>query len=88
MENPLITWWQQATPEQKRVLAELSGTTVAAMHQAAHAYRSDGQLRITPEFAARIERASAQLEGLPLLRREDLSPTCAACELVAGCRDD
>lgn len=85
--NVLHAWWNRSTPEQKKVLAELTGSTVAALHQAAHAYRSAGSLRITPDFAARIEKASGQIEGLPVLRREDLSPTCGACDYARGCRE-
>ena len=86
--NVLLTWWHAATPEQKKVLAELAGTTVPGLHQTAHAYRSDGKLRVTPEFAARLERASVQIEDLPVLWREDMSPACGQCELIVGCRDD
>ena len=86
MSNKLRAWMERATPEQKRVLANLAGTTTANLHQASKGYRTGGKLRITPDLARRLEFASREIEGMPPLYREDLSPPCAGCEFAAKCR--
>lgn len=86
MSNQLRAWMERATPEQKRVLAKLAGTTVPNLHQASKGYRTNGKLRITPDLARRLEFASREIEGMPQLLREELSPSCAGCEFAAKCR--
>jgi hypothetical protein len=86
MTNSLRAWMERATPEQKRVLASLAGTTIANLHQASKGYRTKGKLRITPDLARRLEFASQQIDDMPVLLREDLSPSCAGCEFAAKCR--
>lgn len=86
--NVLAAWWQEATAEEKRSLAQLAGTTVESLHQMAGAYRTDGELRITADVARRIEAATKKLQrkGLKMLRREDMSPACSQCEFARKCR--
>lgn len=84
--NALQSWLYKATPQQRRELAEKAGTTTASLHQASKAYRTKGVLRITPDLAARLEKASLSIAITPSLRREDLSPACSACDLAAKCR--
>jgi len=78
--NPLLTWWTSASPEDKKALAEAAGTTVPALHQSAHAYRSSGELSLSPELARRIEIA---LNGA--VKREQMCPACSRCEYVSKC---
>ena len=83
-ENPLLTWMDQANPEDKRALATLAKLpSVASLHQMAHAYRTDGVLHVSSDIACRLDEASQApvLEGLPRLYREELSPVCRHCEL-------
>lgn len=86
--NPLKAWWQAATPEEKRRMAQLAGTSVESVHQMAGAYRTEGELRLTPEKARGLELASKKLarKGLPVLRREILAPACGQCEFAKKCR--
>lgn len=86
--NVLAAWWQEATAEEKKALAQLAETTVESLHQMAGAYRTDGELRITADVARRIEAATKKLQrrGLKMLRREDMSPACSQCEFAAKCR--
>jgi DNA-binding transcriptional regulator YdaS (Cro superfamily) len=73
--NPLLQYWLSLDPSQKRALAELCGTSVGSLHQAAHAYRTAGELTLSPELARDIELA---LGGT--IRREQMCPACAKCE--------
>jgi hypothetical protein len=76
MPNPLLTWWNAATGEEKKSMAEHCKTTTETLRQEAHAYRNDGALNIGPGRAAYVASASRRLEreGLPALKREDLCP--------------
>jgi len=73
----LKTLWQNATPEQKKRLAADCGTTVGTLHQAAHAYRTDGKPSLSPELARALEIATGGR-----LRRADLCRSCGACDLT------
>lgn len=84
--NALQSWLNKATPQQKKQLAEGAGTTSASLHQASKAYRTYGRLRITPDLAGRLEKASLAIPISPSLRREDLSPACSTCDLAKRCR--
>ena len=86
--NPLRNWLLAATLDEKNELYKRTGITRRTMHQMAHAYKSGGELRLAPETARKIEKASTVLvrQGLPALRREDLSPSCSGCEYAARCR--
>ena len=84
--NALLQWLDRATAEQKKQLAVRAGTTPASLHQMSKAYRTDGQLRITPELAARLEKASNEIPVRPTLLREQLSPACSKCDLATRCR--
>lgn len=72
--NALLNWWSAASAAEKRKLAADVGSTVSALHQAAHAYRSEGRPQLTPRLAGKIEAA---LRGK--VKRADMSPDCAAC---------
>lgn len=80
--NPLKDWWDKATSEDKRKLAEDMGTTYGALHQMAGAYRTAGQVSLSPAVAAKIERST---NGE--IRREDLCTVCRQCELAQIARD-
>lgn len=86
--NVLAAWWQEATADEKKALAQLAETTVESLHQMAGAYRTGGELRITSDVARRIERGTLALQrrGLKMLRREDMSPACSQCEFARKCR--
>lgn len=87
--NIFQKWMAQATFDEKTRMAELAGTTIGTLRQAAGAYRTDGQLHVEPVLARRIELATIALskEGkLPVLPREKLSPACAGCEFAKRCR--
>lgn len=78
--NPLLEHWLKMSPDEKRVLAEDTGSTVNSLHQIAHAYRTAGELVVSPDMAKRIEIATG---GAVL--REEMCPACGACEFVKRC---
>lgn len=80
--NPLKQWMQNATAAEKKALAELADTTVGTLYQIAGGYRTKGAARVEPSLAARIELATEMMKrkGLPVIKRTQLSPVCAACE--------
>ena len=80
--NSLLNWWQGATPEGKRNLAAAVGTTVPALHQMAHAYRTAGVVNLSPETAKKIEQALAGA-----IKREHLCRDCRECDLAAKARN-
>lgn len=82
MHNPLKDWWTRATPEQKRNMADEVGTSVGAIHQMAGAYRTDGRVSVSPQVAAKIERASGGE-----IKREELCLACGQCELAEIARE-
>jgi len=88
--NVLRRWMAAATPAERRALALAAGTSYGSLHQMAGAYKRGGVLAVSAEMARRLEQASAPLErpGLPVLRREELSPACAQCEFARMCRKD
>jgi hypothetical protein len=69
--------WQNATPAQKKKLADDCGTTVGTLHQAAHAYRTGGVPALSPELARSLEKATGGR-----LRRGSLCRSCGACDLA------
>lgn len=71
--NPLKKLIDQLNPTQLSGLAKRAKTTPESLRIAAGAYRT-GKLALSPEFAARVERAS---KGE--LHRAQLSPVCARC---------
>lgn len=86
--NPFKAWMQRATKEQKTQLAGDAGSSEAALRQAAEGYRTNGQVSITAEFAARIEvAAKKQVNALPKIRREDLCQTCKECPYQKQCNN-
>lgn len=76
-DNPLKKWWITATPYQRDALAHEIGTTTQALRQMAMAYKTDGEVSLSPTTAAAIEKA---LHGA--LRREDLCTACGLCDLA------
>ena len=88
--NVFIYWMDNASADQKRRLAEITGHSAASLRQMAKSYRHDGELRITPDIARKIEAATAVIEaegGPSMLYREDLSPACGSCEFARQCRE-
>ncbi len=84
--NPLKNWMQSASPDEKKRLAALADTTVGTLNQIAGGYRTQGEARVEPSLAARIEQGTKKLErkGLKALKRTQLSPVCAACSYARG----
>lgn len=78
--NPLLQWWSSASSDEKKWLADEVGSTVGSLHQIAHAYRTHGQLSLTPDLARSIERALAGK-----IKREQMCPACSRCEYVSRC---
>lgn len=74
----------KATPAEKLRLAKHAKTTLGTLRQVAGAYRSDGVLTVSSDFAARIEAATIAMNRtnakLPVVLRIHLSPVCARCE--------
>lgn len=79
--NALLQYLDHLTPDARESFANRAGSSYDTLRLAANGYKTDGRLQLSPEFAARIEKAD--LTGT--LRREALSPTCAACP-YSGCR--
>ena len=74
--NPLLKWWRKAAPAEKQALAGNCDTTVPALHQMAHAYRTEGVLALSPEMARKVEAA------LPQIKREQSCLACRKCDLA------
>lgn len=87
-DNVVKRWLAAASVVERKALAEQAGTTLSVLQQIAGAYRSKGELRITSDFARRLELASKNIrrDGLPELHREELSPACKQCEFAKRCR--
>lgn len=77
MTNPLKEYLDTLTAVQRVTLAIRAKTSPGALRLTAAAYRTKGKLSISPEFAARLEKAS---KGA--LTRTQLAPVCAACPLA------
>lgn len=89
--NVLKAWLTAATPAQRARLAKEARTTAGTLHQLAGGFRTDGELRASPELAKRLEIASRRVKNHwrnapEPLRREDLCPACGACEFAKQCR--
>lgn len=78
--NPLLKLWLSLDSGQKRELADACGTSVGSLHQAAHAYRTAGELTLSPELARVVEIA---LGGT--IKREQMCPACGKCEYAVRC---
>lgn len=84
--NKLLLWLSKATISQKMQLAEEADSSVASIRLAAKGYRTEGEVDLTAEFAARLEVAAAKVGGdLPVLGREDLCKACASCPYQIKC---
>jgi hypothetical protein len=81
--NALQDWMDRAKPAEKKQLAALAGTTMGALRQAAGAWRTNGILRLTPEFAQKVEAATRVIHishpELPVVTQGQLCPACNAC---------
>ena len=78
--NALLQYLDHMTPDARDAFANRAGSSYSALRLAANGYKTGGKLQLSPEFAARIEKAD--LTGT--LHRAALSPTCAACP-YSGC---
>lgn len=85
--NQLKLWMQQSTTEQKNKLAELANTSVPSLRLAANGYRTEREVDLTAEFAARIETAIAQIELDVPVRREHMCSACATCPYQLKCNN-
>jgi hypothetical protein len=87
--NALKEWMAKATPQEKKYLATLAETTLPGLRQAAGAFRTNGAISLTAEFARRLELASKIIhdlnENLPVLKREQLCLACSTCEYAKRC---
>lgn len=80
-KNKLQVWLTTSTAEQREKLAAAAGTTLGALRHAAGGYRSEGEVRMSAEMAARVEKASRKIKGVEPLDRGDLCPACRVCDL-------
>lgn len=90
-QSKLKAWMTQATPEWRKRMADLAGTTVGTLHQIVGGYRTDGEVSTTPATAARIEEATRKLQSitqLPVVRREDMCRSCRECDILKKARKD
>lgn len=85
--NPMKVWMQGASAGEKKQLAELADTTLGTLNQIAGGYRTNGEARVEPSLAARIELGTKMLarKGLKSVSRTQLSPVCASCEFAKRC---
>lgn len=83
VKNAMRDWIAAATAEELRTLATRARTTVGTLRQLAGGYRSKGRAVASSELATRIELATAATArpGLALVKRGDLSSSCAKCDL-------
>ena len=89
--NPLLSWWNAADEAEKRLLAAGAKSTYSSLHFAAKAYRNKGRLKLSPELASRLAKASEVINKtrphLPVLKQTDLSQTCARCAIAKRCTE-
>ena len=87
--NQLRIWMQQASPEEREVLASLADTTVGTLNQIAGGYRTNGAAVVRAGLARKLEIAAKVLnrrnKELPLIVRTDLSPECRECDFAQKC---
>lgn len=90
--NKLAAWLSQATAYQKELMAQWANSSVAAIRLASKAYRTNGDINLTAEFAGRIEDAIRRVncetvDGvyLPVVKREHLCKACATCPYQLAC---
>lgn len=89
--NTLKQWMQQSTTEQKERVAELADTSIPTMRLAANGYRTDGNVNLTAEFAARLEQAIGTVNlnlDLPEVKREHLCKACSTCPYQIKCNQN
>jgi len=82
MKNPLLTYLNSLSQDERKAFAMRAGSSVDALRLAAHGYKTQGKVAITAEFAVRIEKASGGA-----VRRQTLSDTCKKCPFVQHCGD-
>ena len=80
MSNALKHYLDRLPAGERAAFALRAGTSYTTLRLAANGYKTDGKLQISPEFAARIEKAD--LTGT--LKRQHMSPTCAVCPHACG----
>lgn len=84
MPNTYHHWYDKATPEQRKMLANKAKTKPEQLRHIRKARRG-----VSAMLAIKIERASVALERvteLPPIHREDLADGCAVCEFAKACR--
>jgi len=87
--NVLREWLNAATEWEVDKLCLEAKTTKGTLQQHAGEYRH-GKLEMSAELAGRLAEASHRMEreGLPALRRVDMSSTCRDCGYAQTCEID
>lgn len=83
--SPLRGWWNLATPEQRKRMADMVPISVRSIPAYAGGFR-----RASAEVAVGIERATTTLHAetkgrLPIIYRVFMSNTCQQCDFAAKC---
>ncbi len=78
-KHPFAELFDNFNAEGKRSLAARLGTSVESLRQMVRGYRTDGQPRLSPEMAAKVEKQTG-------IHRELTCPACAACNLAKAAR--
>ena len=86
--NKLKMWLLNATNTQKEDVAKAASSSVSSLRLAANGYRTEGDVDLSVDFAARIEEAIATHHDplLPVVTRGDLCKTCAKCQYFLKCK--
>ena len=86
MNEAIRKWMKLATVYEQDRLAMIGGTARSYLYKLAGGFRI-----VTPDIAARLEKASKVLykesKGrLPILARQDISDVCAECPYSPRCK--
>lgn len=87
-------WWSEATPVEKKELAEYAGSSLNFLYQLSYRTGTGSRpAQVSPEYAGRLEdairiiNAASRHTPLPDVTRGDLNPVCAACPYYKGCKN-
>ena len=83
--TPMRAWLRAATPDERKLLAQKSGTTVGMLNQYAGGHRECSAARAGEIEAASRAMHKASKGRLHVLLRTDLVPACRACPYAIKC---
>lgn len=87
-------WMAEATPTEKRIVADSAKTSISILRQLSYENRSNGKpFAASPDLASRIASAISFVNGgvrhkpLPAVGRGDLAAACGKCPYYTSCEE-